>query len=37
MGYFNLTKIDWVTQRLSLNHITADYRLVLASQRAHLT
>ena len=37
MGDFNFTKIDWATQRPTLNHTTADYRLVLASQRAHLT
>ena len=37
MGDFNLTKIDWATQRPTLNHTTADYRLILASQRAHLT
>ena len=37
MGDFNLTKIDWTTLRPNLNHTTADYRLILASQRAHLT
>ena len=37
MGDFNFTKIDWATQRLTLNHATADYHLILASQRAHLT
>ena len=37
MGDFNFTKIDWATQRPTLNYITADYRLVLASQRAYLT
>ena len=37
MGDFNLTKIDWATQKRTLNHITADYRLILVSQRAHLT
>ena len=37
MGDFNSTKIDWATQRPTLNHTTANYRLILASQRAHLT
>ena len=37
IGNFNLTKIDWATQRSTLNHTTAGYRLILASQRAHLT
>ena len=37
IGDLNLTKIDWATQRPTLNHTTADYRLILASQRAHLT
>ena len=37
IGDFNFTKIDWATQGLTLNHTTANYRLVLASQCAHLT
>ena len=36
MGDFNFTKIDWATQRPTLNHTTVDYRLILASQRAYL-
>ena len=37
MGNFNLTKIDWATQRPTLNHITADYHFILTSQHSHLT
>ena len=37
MGNFNLSKIDWAAQRPTLNHTTVDYRLILASQRVHLT
>ena len=37
MGAFNLTKIDCSIQRPTVNHPTADYRLILASQRFHLT
>ena len=36
MGDFNLTKIDWVTHRPTLNHTTADAQLILTSQRIHL-
>ena len=36
MGDFNLTKIDWVNLRPTLNHTAADTRLLLTSQRTHL-
>ena len=36
MGDINLTKIEWVTHRPTLNYTTADAQLILTSQRIHL-